>query len=73
MADRMGQQLGNYHILRSIGHAGFADVYLSEHIYLQTQVALKLLQMRLAEEEMEGFLNEARTIAHLENIYVFTS
>jgi len=73
MADRMGQQLGNYRILHPIGLGGFAHVYLGEHIYLQTQVALKLLQMRLAEEEMEGFFNEARTIAHLKSIYVFTS
>ncbi len=65
MVDRIGQQLGNYRIIRPIGHGGFADVYLGEHIYLQTQVAIKLLQMRLAEEDMEGFLKEARTIAHL--------
>lgn len=65
MVDRIGQQLGTYRIIRPIGHGGFADVYLGEHIYLQTQVAIKLLQMRLAEEEMEGFLIEARTIAHL--------
>lgn len=65
MADRIGQQLGNYRIISPIGHGGFADVYLGEHIYLQTKVAIKLLQMRLAEEDMEGFLNEARTIAHL--------
>src|SRR2546426_2102785 len=65
MADRIGQQLGNYGIIHPIGHGGFADVYLGEHIYLQTQVALKLLQMRLAEEDMEGVLKEARTIAHL--------
>ena len=43
MADRFGQQLGNYRIISPIGHGGFADVYLSEHIYLQTQVAIKLL------------------------------
>lgn len=33
MADRTGQQLGNYRILRLIGKGGFADVYLGEHIY----------------------------------------
>ncbi len=65
MIDRTGQQLGNYQILRSIGYGGFADVYLGEHLYLQTQVAIKLLQTRLATEDMEGFLTEARIIAHL--------
>src|SRR6266699_3282400 len=65
MTDRHGQQLGNYRIIHPIGSGGFANVYLGEHIYLQTQVALKLLQMQLAEENMEEFLKEARTIAHL--------
>lgn len=65
MADRIGQQLGNYRILRGIGHGGFADVYLGEHVYLKTQVAVKILQMRLTNEDVEGFLKEARTIAHL--------
>ena len=27
MTDRVGQQLGNYRIIRLIGHGGFADVY----------------------------------------------
>jgi serine/threonine protein kinase len=65
MIDRQGLQLGNYRILRPIGHGDFADVSLGEHIHLQTQVAIKLLHMRLAEAEIEGFLNEARTNAHL--------
>ena len=65
MTDHVGQQLGNYRIIRPIGRGGFADVYLGEHIYLKTQVAIKLLQMQLSNEEIEGFLQEARTIAHL--------
>jgi serine/threonine protein kinase len=50
MADRICQQLGNYRMIRPIGHGGFADVYLGKHAYLQTKVALMPLQMRLAEE-----------------------
>jgi serine/threonine protein kinase len=70
VADRFGQQLGNYRIIRPIGHGGFADVYLGEHIYLQTHVAIKLLQMRLAAGDMEEFLKEARTIAHLRHPHI---
>src|SRR5215471_12315055 len=65
MADRMGQQLGNYRLLRLLGQGGFADVYLGEHIHLRTQAAIKILQMRLAEEHAEAFTTEARTISHL--------
>jgi serine/threonine protein kinase len=63
--DSVGQQLGNYRLARLLGQGGFADVYLGEHIHLRTQAAIKILQMRLAEEHAEAFINEARTIAHL--------
>ena len=47
MADRVGQQLGSYRIIRLIGHGGFADVYLGDHVHLNTQAAIKVLQARL--------------------------
>src|SRR5579859_2641187 len=65
MADLVGQQLGRYHLVRVIGQGGFADVYLGEHIHLNTQAAIKVLQMRLVGSNMEQFRNEARTIASL--------
>src|SRR5947209_3762268 len=66
MGDRAGQQLGNYRVINLIGRGGFADVYLAEHIYLKTQVAIKILQTKVAhDEDLEGFLKEARTVAHL--------
>ncbi len=66
MADRINQQLGNYRINRLIGRGGFAEVYLGEHIYLKTQVAIKILQIKVSnEDDMKGFLQEAQTIAHL--------
>lgn len=66
MADHVGQQLGNYRVIRQIGRGGFAHVYLGEHIYLKTQVAIKLVQSQVGnEEDLESFLKEARTIASL--------
>src|SRR6266702_3092285 len=65
MADLVGQQLGRYHLVRVIGQGGFADVYLGEHIHLNTHAAIKVLQMRLVGSSMEQFRNEARTIASL--------
>src|SRR6266516_4727963 len=70
MLDRVGQQLGNYRLLRPIGQGGFADVYLGEHVYLNTQAAIKVLQMRLSDEDKRSFLEEARTIAHLKHPHV---
>ena len=38
MADRIGQRLGNYRLVRLLGQGGFAQVYLGEHIHLETLV-----------------------------------
>src|SRR5205823_7327120 len=66
MADLVGQQLGNYRLIRLLGKGGYAEVYLGEHIRLNTQAAIKVLHTRLANsEEVEIFQNEGRTIARL--------
>lgn len=65
MADRDGRRLGNYRLIRPIGQGAFARVYLGEHVYLQTQAAIKVLQLQLASNTLENFLAEARTIARL--------
>src|SRR5437588_12709946 len=70
MADRVGQQLGNYRLVRLLGRGGFAEVYLGEHQRLRTQSAIKVLRTQLADEDVEGFLNEARMIAHLEHAHI---
>ena len=68
--NRSGQQLGNYRLIRLLGQGAFADVYLGEHIYLKTQAAIKILQIRLAGDDMQGFLTEARTIASLKHPHI---
>ncbi|HLX39529.1 MAG TPA: serine/threonine-protein kinase, partial [Ktedonobacteraceae bacterium] len=65
MVDRAGQKLGNYRLMRMIGRGGFAEVYLGEHVFLNTPVAVKVLHAQLSREDMEKFLKEARTIARL--------
>jgi len=65
VTSRLGQRLGNYHLIRSLGHGGFADVYLGEHRFLKTQAAIKVLHTRLNNEAITDFLAEARTIASL--------
>jgi len=70
MIDRVGQQLGNYRLLRLLGHGGFADVYLGEHIYLKSQAALKVMRMSLTEEERAAFLKEAQTLMQLAHPHI---
>ena len=65
MTDQVGQQFGSYQLIRLLGEGGFAQVYLGQHIYLGTQAAIKLLSMQLTDDNREGFLIEARTLARL--------
>ena len=65
MTDRIGQQLGNYRLVLLLGKGGFAEVYLGEHVHLRTPVAIKVLQTKMLDANLEDFLGEARTIARL--------
>src|SRR5438552_13402785 len=59
--DRVGQQFGDYLLIRLIGQGGFADVYLGEHFRRKTWAAIKVLHTRLANDNVKTFLNEARS------------
>ena len=65
MADRVGQQLGNYRLVRVLGQGMFATVYLGEHQYLERLAAIKVLHVRMEAGTHESFRCEARTIAQL--------
>ena len=65
MPDRVGQQLGNYRLLRLLGRGGFAQVYLGEHVYLRRRTAIKVLHTSLEDEDVNKFLAEAQTLGHL--------
>ncbi len=51
----VGQQLGHYRLVRLLGQGGFAEVYLGEHIHLNTLAAVKVLHTRLADEDIQEF------------------
>src|SRR5579864_1996580 len=70
MGDRIGEQLGNYRLLRLLGRGGFAEVYLGEHVYLNSRAALKILQMSLSGDAIEQFTREARTLASLNHPHI---
>ncbi len=65
MTSLVDQRLGNYRLLHLLGQGGFADVYLGEHLHLGTRAAIKVLQMRVRNTDIEQFRTEARTIATL--------
>jgi serine/threonine protein kinase len=65
MPDRSGEQFGKYRLVRLLGSGGFAEVYLGQHIKLNTFAAIKVLHTRLSAKELEAFEKEAQIIANL--------
>ena len=66
-----GVQVGNYVLLRELGRGGHAHIYLGEHRYLKSQVALKLLNLSLAlHEDLVRFQFEARVLASLRHQHI---
>lgn len=63
--DWQGNKLGNYQVECLLGSGAFADVYLGKHVYLNTSAAIKILQTRLGENDLQSFLEEARAVANL--------
>src|SRR5216683_7649665 len=65
VADRLGQQLGNYRLVSLLGQGGYAEVYLGQHVRFNQQAAIKVLHAHLTGVEAEHFQQEAETIATL--------
>lgn len=62
-------QLGAYQLVRRLGEGGMAQVYLARDVRLGREVAVKVLDRRLAERSgfRERFLREARVAAALDH------
>lgn len=65
MSDRMGKQFGHYRLMSLLGKGGFAEVYLGQHVYLDTHAAIKVMDTELTSEYVELFRTEARNLARL--------
>ncbi len=63
------QQVGRYALHRKLGRGGFADVYLGEHPYLRTQVAIKIMRS-FDEADVDTFLAEALLVAQLRHPHI---
>src|SRR5260221_644915 len=72
MANLIGQRLGHYEILALLGRGGMATVYRARQLNIEREVAIKVMKPDLAEAEdfIERFRREARTIASLSQPHI---
>ena len=63
LPDFSGQCFGHYKLIKLIDMGGFADIYLSQHVYLQTPAVIKVLRTHLEQKDRQKFLEEAKTLA----------
>jgi serine/threonine protein kinase len=67
-----GSRLGSYELIRRLGEGGMAQVYLARDVRLGREVAVKVLDRRLAERSgfRERFLREAKLAAALDHPHI---
>ena len=65
MQNPQNYHLNRYRLLKLIDQGSFSYVYLAEHVYLKTQVAVKIMRMRLSDQAGANFLKEAEIVGRL--------
>src|SRR5690348_6733039 len=66
---RANEVIGSYRLVRTIRRGGFATVYLGEHEYLNTQVAIKVI-WQSGHNDVASFLTEARLHARMSHPHI---
>ena len=67
-----GQSLGDYELIREVGHGGMGVVYEANQLSLNRRVALKVLPFAalLDKRQIQRFENEARAAAQLHHAHI---
>ena len=65
----LGKQIANFRIQKCIGKGGFGEVYLAQHIYLDTFAAIKVLRHfeSAPAKVIRRFQREAKVLSSLEH------
>src|SRR5215212_9346704 len=65
MADSELIIAGRYRILKKLGQGAFSTVYLARHLYLQTNVVLKIFESESEPSSVAAFEREASALASI--------
>ena len=65
MVNRVGQQFGNYRLVRLLGQSDWASVYVGEPLSPHTQIAIKVFTLPLTGDGVEHFRTEVNVLARL--------
>jgi eukaryotic-like serine/threonine-protein kinase len=65
MANRVGEQIGLYKLLRLLGTGGNSGVYLVEHVHNKEQYAIKIFNSMIDNSQISAYATELRALARL--------
>src|SRR5437867_5909254 len=68
----IGQRIGHYSVLSSLGMGGMGEVYLAQDTKLGRKVAIKMLPSSLDADRARRFQQEARTASALNHPNILT-
>ncbi len=71
-AIHIGQQLGNYRLIGVLEQGKFAGSYLGEHISSKQQVAVNVLQPKLADDLTKSFLQQTYIFSQLTHPHILS-
>src|SRR5712691_2871648 len=71
-ADRVGQQFGDYRLIRLLGSGSFGEVYLGEHIRERSLAAVKVLRAMPTADDWITFKDEASSLLRLRHPNIVT-
>jgi serine/threonine protein kinase len=69
-AYHMHQQFGDYQLLHPLGQGGSTEVYLGEHMKTGQKAAIKLLDARQGDNELDKFFARASVLSHLQHPHI---
>jgi len=71
-ADRVGQQFGDYRLIRLLGSGSFGEVYLGEHLRERSLAAVKVLRAMPTADDWIPFKDEASSLLRLRHPNIVT-